>query len=134
MSSFQYILILGLNIGLLSLLIIILWISRYLCTYNGLILDQESQHTQGSQESQDFQESQISQDFQDTNHQMYGHGRPVSIIRTISLPTYEKAVSSKKVETPPPKYLDSFFPTKLSPTLDTVAESGPSLEWGLGGI
>ena len=128
MSSFQYILILGLNIGLLSLLIIILWISRYLCTYNGLILDQESQHTQ---EPQDFQESQ---DFQDTNHQMYGHGRPVSIIRTISLPTYEKAVSSKKVETPPPKYLDSFFPTKLSPTLDTVAEAGPSLEWGLGGF
>ena len=57
-----------------------------------------------------------------TNSQIFGQ-RNISIIRSISLPSYEKATTCQKVETPPPKYLELFFPTKISPpTLDPISE------------
>ena len=54
--------------------------------------------------------------------QMFGQ-RHISIIQTISLPSYENAITCQKVETPPPKYLELFFSTKTSPpTLDPISE------------
>ena len=64
----------------------------------------------------------VDQESQETNSQMIGH-RHISIIRTISLPSYENAITCQKVETPPPNYLELFFPTKLPPpTLDSISE------------
>ena len=63
----------------------------------------------------------VDQESRETNSQMFGQ-RQISIIRTISLPTYENAITCQKVETPPPKYLELFFPRKTSPPLDPVLE------------
>ena len=64
----------------------------------------------------------VDQESQETNSQMFGH-RHISIIRTISLPCYENAITYQKVETPPPNYLELFFPAKLPPpTLDSISE------------
>ena len=57
----------------------------------------------------------------DQESQMFGQ-RHISIIQTISLPSYENAITCQKVETPPPKYLELFFPTKSSPPLDPISE------------
>ena len=63
----------------------------------------------------------VDQESQETNSQIFGH-RHISIIRTISLPSYENAITCQKVETPPPRYLELFFPTKSSPPLDPISE------------
>ena len=63
----------------------------------------------------------VDQESQETDSQMFGQCY-VSFIRTISLPTYENAITCQKVETPPPKYLELFFPRKTSPPLDPVLE------------
>ena len=56
----------------------------------------------------------------DRESQMFGQ-RHISIIQTISLPSYENAITCQKVETPPPKYLELFFTTKSSSTaLDSI--------------
>ena len=63
----------------------------------------------------------VDHESQETNSQIFGQCR-ISIIRTISLPSYENAITCQKVETPPPKYLELYFPTKSSPPLDTILE------------
>ena len=64
----------------------------------------------------------VDQESQETNSQMFGNHQ-LSIIRTISLPSYENAITCQKAETPPPNYLELFFPAKLSPpTLDSISE------------
>ena len=63
----------------------------------------------------------VDRESQETNSQMFGQ-RQISIVRTISLPTYENAITCQKMETPPPKYLELFFPTKSSPRLDPISE------------
>ena len=63
----------------------------------------------------------VDQESWETNSQMFGQ-RQISIIRTISLPTYENAITCQKMETPPPKYLELYFPTKSSPPLDPISE------------
>ena len=55
----------------------------------------------------------------DQESQMFGQ-RHISIIQTISLPSYENAITCQKMETPPPNYIELFFPTKSSPPLDPI--------------
>ena len=93
------------NGGLVLLVLLLLFLGKYLRKYsdenNEITMDQESQFT---------------------NSQIFGQHQ-ISIIRTISLPSYENATTCQKVETPPPKYLELFFPTKTSPpTLDPISE------------
>ena len=88
------------NGGLVLLVLLLLFLGKYLRKYsdenNEITVDQESQ--------------------------IFGQ-RQISIIRTISLLSYENATTCQKVETPPPKYLELFFPTKTSPpTLDPISE------------
>ena len=62
----------------------------------------------------------VDQESQETNSRMFGQHH---IIRTISLPTYENAITCQRSETPPPNYLKLFFPTKASPPiLDSISE------------
>ena len=83
-----------------------------LCTTGKSLLDNYLENTEiiVDQESQET-----------TQSQMFGQ-RHISIIQTISLPSYENAITCQKVETPPPKYLELFFPTKSSPPLDPISE------------
>ena len=57
-----------------------------------------------------------------SNFQIVGQSN-ISIIRPVSLPSYENATTCQKVETPPPKYLELFLPTKSStPAFDSISE------------
>ena len=75
----------------------------------------------GLKYSDENDEITVDQESQFTNSPYFGR-RNISIIRTISLPSYENATTCQKVETPPPKYLELFFPRKTSPPLDPVLE------------
>ena len=105
LSNGQIICIAVFNGGFVLLVLLLLFLGKFLRKYsdenNEVTVDQESQLT---------------------NSPYFGH-RNISIIRTISLPSYENATTCQKVETPPPKYLELFFPTKTSPpTLDPISE------------
>ena len=83
----------------------------FLCSMGKYFLDNYLENT----------EIIVDQESQETQSQMFGQ-RHISIIQTISLPSYENAITCQKVETPPPKYLELFFPTKSSPPLDPISE------------
>ena len=83
----------------------------FLCSMGKYFLDNYLENT----------EIIVDQESQETQSQMFGQ-RHISIIQTISLPSYENAITCQKVETPPPKYLEFFFPTKSSPPLDPISE------------
>ena len=106
LSISQIICIAVFNGGFILLVLLLLFLGKFLRKYypdenNEITVDQESQFT---------------------NSQIFGQ-RNISIIRTISLPSYENATTCQKVETPPPKYLELFFSTKTStPTLDPISE------------
>ena len=105
LSISQIICIVVFNGGFILLVLLLLFLGKFLRKYsdenNEITVDQESQFT---------------------NSHIFGE-RHISIIRTISLPSYENATTCQKVETPPPKYLELFFPTKISPpTLDPISE------------
>ena len=105
LSISQIICIAAFNAGFVLLVLLLLFLGKFLRKYsdenNEITVDQESQFT---------------------NSQIFGQ-RQISIIRTISLPSYENATTCQKVETPPPKYLELFFSTKTSPpTLDPISE------------
>ena len=105
LSNGQIICIAVFNGGFVLLVLLLLFLGKFLRKYsdetNEITVDQESQLT---------------------NSPYFGH-RNISIIRTISLPSYENATTCQKLETPPPKYLELFFPTKSShPTLEPISE------------
>ena len=105
LSISQIICIAAFNAGFVLLVLLLLFLGKFLRKYsdenNEITVDQESQFT---------------------NSHIFGQ-RQISIIRTISLPSYENATTCQKVETPPPKYLELFFSTKTSPpTLDPISE------------
>ena len=105
LSISQIICIAVFNGGFVLLVLLLLCLGKFLRKYsdenNEITVDQESQFTNSS----------------------YFGQRNISIIRTISLPSYENATTCQKVETPPPKYLELFFSTKTSPpTLDPISE------------
>ena len=84
----------------------------FLCSMGKYFLDNYLENT----------EIIVDQESQETQSQMFGQ-RHISIIQTISLPSYENAITCQKVETPPPNYLQLFFPAKLPPpTLDSISE------------
>ena len=105
LSTSKIIITVVFNGGFILLVLLLLFLGKFLRKYsdenNEITVDQESQFT---------------------NSHNFGE-RHISIIRTISLPSYENATTCQKVETPPPKYLELFFPTKtLPPTLDPISE------------
>ena len=105
LSISQIICIAVFNGGFVLLVLLLLFLGKFLRKYS----DENNEIT-------------VNQESQFTNSQIFGQ-RHISIIRTISLPSYENATTCQKVETPPPKYLELFFPTKTSPpTLDPISE------------
>ena len=105
LSISQIICIAAFNGGFVLLVLLLLFLGKFLRKYsdenNEITVDQESQFT----------------------NSLYFGQRNISIIRSISLPSYENATTCQKVETPPPKYLELFFSTKTSPpTLDPISE------------
>ena len=93
----QIICVVVFNVGFLLLVLLLLCISKFLRKQidenNEITVDQES----------------------------HGTNSQISIIRTLSLPSYDNAITCQKVETPPPKYLELFFTTKSSSTaLDSI--------------
>ena len=105
LSNGQIICIVVFNGGFILLVLLLLFLGKFLRKY-----------------SDENDEITVDQESQFTNSPYFGR-RNISIIRTISLPSYENATTCQKVETPPPKYLELFFPTKISPpTLDPISE------------
>ena len=101
----QIVVIAAFNGGFLLLVLLLLCMGKYL-------RDNYLENT----------EITVDQESQETNSQIFGP-RHISIIRTISHPSYENAITCQKVETPPPNYLDLFFLAKLPPpTLDSISE------------
>ena len=88
LSNGQIICIAVFNGGFVLLVLLLLFLGKFLRKYsdetNEITVDQESQLT---------------------NSPYFGH-RNISIIRTISLPSYENAIICQNVENPPPKYLE----------------------------
>ena len=98
-STNQILLICAFNGGVLLIFLVIVRLLKLFAKNNDITVDQESQE----------------------NNTYLDGQRPISIIRTLSLPTYENAITCQKVETPPPKYLELFFTTKSSSTaLDSI--------------
>ena len=113
LSTGQIICIVVFNGGFVLLVLLLLFLGKFLRKYSGeefeITFDENNDIT-------------LDQESQFTNSQIFGQHQ-ISIIRTISLPSYENATTCQKVETPPPKYLELFFPTKTSPpTLDPISE------------
>ena len=105
LSNGQIICIVVFNGGFTLLVLLLLFLGKFLRKY-----------------SDENDEITVDQESQFTNSPYFGR-RNISIIRTISLPSYENATTCQKVETPPPKYLELFFPIKTSPpTLDPISE------------
>ena len=104
LSNGQIICIVVFNGGFILLVLLLLFLGKFLRKY-----------------SDENDEITVDQESQFTNSPYFGR-RNISIIRTISLPSYENATTCQKVETPPPKYLELFFPTKSLPRLDPISE------------
>ena len=98
LSNGQIICIIVFNGGFVLLVLLLLFLGKFLRKY-----------------SDENDEITVDQESQFTNSPYFGR-RNISIIRTISLPSYENATTCQKVETPPPKYLE------LSPPLDPISE------------
>ena len=112
LSNGQIICIAVFNGGFVLLVLLLLFLGKFLRKYS----DEDFEIT-----FDENNEITVDQESQFTNSQIFGQ-RQISIIRTISLPSYENATTCQKVETPPPKYLELFFPRKTSPPLDPVLE------------
>ena len=113
LSNGQIICIIVFNGGFVLLVLLLLFLGKFLRKYSGeefeITFDENNDIT-------------LDQESQFTNSQIFGQHQ-ISIIRTISLPSYENATTCQKAETPPPKYLELFFPAKTStPTLDPISE------------